>query len=136
MKCYIFCCSGHNHGAIMTLQVLLMDTCMPILSENVHMHNDEFLYFFKLTSFPSSELMFFAYVVNSSLSIVMEVQMAWLTQTIFLCMRTSNFEDFVEYGGNKASCIFNPGTKTSFEVSSWLWSIYPFALICEPRATV
>jgi len=26
VKCYIFCCSGHNHGAIMTLQVLLMDT--------------------------------------------------------------------------------------------------------------
>jgi len=45
VRCYIFYCSGHNHGAIMTLQVLLMDTCMPILSENVHMHNDEFLYF-------------------------------------------------------------------------------------------
>ena len=24
---------------------------MPVLSENVHMHNDEFLYFFKLTFF-------------------------------------------------------------------------------------
>ena len=66
----------------------------------------------------------------------MEVQMAWLMQAIFLCIRASNFEDFVEYGDTKASCIFNPGTKISFAVSFWLWSIYPFALICEPRATV
>jgi len=44
LKCYVFCFSGYNHGAIMTLQALLMDICMPILSENVHMHNDDFLY--------------------------------------------------------------------------------------------
>jgi len=66
----------------------------------------------------------------------MAVQMAWLTQAIFLCIRASNFEDFVEYGDNKASYIFNPGTKKSFAVSFWLWSIYPFALICEPKTTM
>jgi hypothetical protein len=55
--------------------------------------------------------MLFAYVMNSSLSIVMEVQVAWLTQAIFLCIRGSNVEDFMEFGDNKASWIFNPGTK-------------------------
>jgi hypothetical protein len=65
----------------------------------------------------------------------MEVQMAWLMQTSFLCIKESNFEDFEEYG-NKASCFFNPGTKKSFAVIVWLWSLYSCALICELRATV
>jgi hypothetical protein len=69
--------------------------------------------------------MFFAYVMNSSLSIVMEVQVAWLTQAIFLCIKASNFEDFVEFGDNKLLCIFNPGSTNVLQSASGCGQFIP-----------
>jgi hypothetical protein len=63
--------------------------------------------------------------MNSSLSIVMEVQVAWLTQAIFLCIRASNFEDFVEFGDNKPLCIFNPGSKKVLQSASGCGQFIP-----------
>jgi hypothetical protein len=64
--------------------------------------------------------MFFAYVMNPSLSTVMEVQ-----QAIFLCIRASNFEDFVEFRDNKPLCIFNPGSKKVLQSTSGCGQFIP-----------